>query len=53
MIMLKSGSNGYANDILKTAGVDLSKQETFDYAFNDMKKCLNEAKKILNKSNQK
>ena len=53
MIMLKSGSNGYANDILKTAGVDLSKQETFDYAFNDMKKCLNEAKKILNRLNQK
>lgn len=50
--MLKSGSNGYPTEILAKAGIDLTKDETFEYSFNDMKKCLNEVEEILNKDKE-
>ena len=53
MDMLKSGSNDYPTKILAKAGVDLTKDETFDYAFNDMKKSLKEAEDILNTTKEK
>ena len=53
MDMLKSGSNGYPTEILAKAGVDLTKDETFNYAFNDMKNCMSQAEEILNKSKAK
>ena len=45
--MLKSGSDGYPTEILLKAGVDLMKDETYDYAFNDMKNALDEAERLL------
>lgn len=45
--MLSSGSNGYPTDILKKTGIDLTQQEVFDFAFDDMKKTLKMAKKLL------
>ena len=48
--MLKSGSDGYPTEILAKAGVDLTKDETFEYSFGDMKKSLAEAEKILKNS---
>ena len=50
--MLKSGCNGYPTEILAKAGIDLTKDKTFDYSFNDMKKCLKEVEHILNKDNR-
>ena len=49
--MLKSGSNGYPTEILAKAGIDLTKDETFEYSFNDMKKCLKEVEEILENKN--
>ena len=47
--MLSSGCDGYPTEILSITGIDLAKNETFDFAFNDLKKSLNKAKSILNK----
>ena len=47
--MLKSGSNGYPTEILLKTGVDLTKDETYTYAFNDLKNALKEANKLLSK----
>ncbi|HAJ77875.1 MAG TPA: oligoendopeptidase F [Clostridiales bacterium] len=49
--MLKSGCNGYPTEILAKAGIDLTKDETFEYSFNDMKKCLKEVEEILENKN--
>ncbi len=49
MNMLKSGSDGYPIDILKNAGVDLRKNDTYIYAFDDFHKALELAEKLLNK----
>ena len=46
--MLSSGSNGYPTEILAITGIDLSQNEIFDFSFNDMKKSLNLAKKLIN-----
>lgn len=48
MTMLKSGGDGYPTEILAKAGVDLTKNDAYEYAFNDMKNVLEEAEKILN-----
>ena len=47
--MLKSGGNGYPTEILLKAGVDLTKDETYLFAFNDLKNALIEAKALLKK----
>ena len=48
--MLKSGCSDYPTNILAKAGVDLTKDETFDFAFNDMKNSMAQAEEILNKT---
>ena len=53
MEMLKSGGNNYPTSILAKAGVDLTKDEVFDFAFNDMKKSLAQSEEILNKLHEK
>ena len=45
--MLKSGSNGYPLEILKKAGVDLTNDDTYSFAFDDLKKSLELAEKLL------
>ena len=49
MEMLKSGGNDYPTNILSKAGIDLTKDKTFDFAFDDMKKSLTQAEEILNR----
>ena len=51
--MLKSGGNGYPTEILAKTGVDLTKNETYTYAFNSLKDALNEAKVLIEKLNKK
>ena len=45
--MLCSGSDGYPTEILAKTGIDLTKQEIFDFAFKDMENSLKLAKKLL------
>lgn len=45
--ILKSGSNGYPTEILAKAGIDLTKDEIYNYSFDDMKMSLKEAERIL------
>ena len=45
---LKSGGSQDPVSLLKIAGVDLTKVETFDYAFNVMNKYINEFKNCIN-----
>ena len=45
--MLKSGGNGYPTEILAKAGIDLTRDEIFEYSFEDMKKCLQEAEELI------
>ena len=45
--MLCSGCDGYPTEILGKTGIDLSKKDIFEFAFNDMKKSIYAAKKIL------
>lgn len=52
MEMLKSGGNDYPTNILAKAGVDLTKDETFNFAFNDMKNSMAQAEEILNKTKE-
>ena len=47
--MLRSGSDGYPIDILAKAGIDLTKDDTYKYAFSDMEKSLKEVETILDK----
>ena len=53
MTMLKSGSDGYPTEILAKAGIDLTKSETYDYSFKDMKKSLEEAEELIAKIKNK
>ena len=46
--MLKSGCDGYPTEILSKAGINLTKDDAYEYAFNDMKKSLKEVEQILN-----
>lgn len=52
MEMLKSGCDGYPTEILAKAGIDLTKDETYNYAFDDMRKTLKEAEDILNNTKE-
>ena len=52
MNMLKSGCDGYPTEILAKAGIDLTKDETYNYAFDDMRKTLKEAEDILNNTKE-
>ena len=47
--MLSLGGNGYPTEILANTGVDLLNDNTYQYAFDDMKKTLAEAKLLLDK----
>ena len=51
--MLKSGGNDYAVNILAKTGIDLTKDETYEYSFADMKKALDQAKELVQKINAK
>lgn len=46
--MLKSGGSDYPIEILKNTGVDLSKKEIYDIAFEEFTKYLSELKTLLN-----
>ncbi|MBQ0017439.1 MAG: oligoendopeptidase F, partial [Clostridiales bacterium] len=50
--LLKSGGNDYPDKLLKKAGVDLEKDETYVVAFNVLKEALNEVKQILKKQRE-
>jgi len=45
--MLCSGGDGYPTEILAKTGIDLTKQEVFDFAFNEMKSALKLAKTLI------
>ena len=45
--MLKSGGNGYPTELLAKTGVDLTKNETYTFAFDYLESALQEAKSLL------
>jgi oligoendopeptidase F len=51
--LLKSGGKDWPDALLKQVGVDLESDEPYDILFNDLRKSLEELKKLLKQKKNK